>query len=82
MYMRVKCIKADDTNILVEEAIYTVDAVTGKGNYILSEVAPPQGFNCFDKNRFETLEIWDEDTFDELGYEFGWDQEEIDIVFS
>lgn len=81
--MRVKCIKADDTNILVEDAIYTVVATTAvKCNYILSEINPPEGFNCFDKNRFEILEAWDEDTFDELGYEFGWDQEEIDVVFS
>jgi hypothetical protein len=76
--MRVKCIKADDTNILIEEAIYTVNAVTNKGNYTLSEANPPEGFNCFDKNRFEIIETLEEDTFDE----FGWDQEEIDIIFS
>ena len=77
MYMRVKCIKADDTNVLVEDALYTVDAVTSKGNYILSEVAPPQGFNCFDKNRFQILEIWDE-----LPSLFEFDQEELDRIFS
>jgi hypothetical protein len=76
--MRVKCIKADDNNILIEEAIYTVNAVTNKGNYTLSEVNPPEGFNCFDKNRFEIIETLEEDIFDE----FGWDQEEIDIIFS
>lgn len=79
MYMRVKCIKADDTNILVEDALYTVDAVTKKGNYILSEVAVPEGFNCFDKNRFEVLEIWDETPFEEI---FEFDQEEREILFS
>lgn len=79
MYMRVKCIKADDTNILVEDALYTVDAITHRGNYILSEVPVPQGFNCFDKNRFEVIEIWDETPFDEI---FAFDQEEAEIVFS
>ena len=78
MYMRVKCIKADDTNILVEDALYTVDAVTKKGNYILSEVAVPECFNCFDKNRFEVLEVWDENAF----YDFEVDQEEREILFS
>jgi hypothetical protein len=77
MYIRVKCIKADDTNILVEDALYTVDAVTMKGNYLLLEVAPPQGFNCFDKNRFQILEIWDE-----LPSLFEFDQEELDRIFS
>jgi hypothetical protein len=86
--MRVKCIKADDTNILIEDAIYTVSALTNKGNYTLFEANPPEGFNCFDKNRFEIIETLEEDRFDELGYvdelgyEFGWDQEEIDIIFS
>jgi hypothetical protein len=77
MYIRVKCIKADDTNILVEDALYTVDEVTMKGNYLLLEVAPPQGFNCFDKNRFQILEIWDE-----LPSLFEFDQEELDRIFS
>ena len=76
--MRVKCIKADDTNILIEDAIYTVSALTNKGNYTLSEANPPEGFNCFDKNRFEIIETLEEYAFDE----FGWDQEEIDIIFS
>jgi len=77
--MRVKCIKADDTNILVEDALYTVNAVTTKGNYMLSEVTPPEGFNCFDKNRFEILEIFSEMSFEEF---FGLDEEEFDILFS
>ena len=76
MYMRVKCIKADDTNVLVEDALYTVDAVTSKGNYILSEVAPPEGFNCFDKNRFQILEIWDEQPS-----LFEFDEEELERIF-
>ena len=76
MYMRVKCIKADDTNVLVEDALYTVDAVTSKGNYILSEVAPPQGFNCFDKHRFQILEIWDEQPS-----LFSFDEEELEMLF-
>ena len=74
--MRVKCIKADDTNVLVEDALYTVDAVTSKGNYILSEVAPPEGFNCFDKNRFQILEIWDEQPS-----LFEFDEEELERIF-
>lgn len=78
MYMRVKCIKADDINVLVEDAIYTVDAVTKKGNYILSEIAPPEGFNCFDKFRFEVLEIWEEDA----AWFTEFDTEEAEILFS
>jgi len=77
MYMRVKCIKADDTNFLVEDALYTVEAVTSKGNYLLMEVSPPQGFTSFDKNRFQILEIWDE-----LPSLFEFDPEEADILFS
>jgi len=77
MYMRVKCIKADDTNVLVEDALYTVDAVTSKGNYILMEAAPPQGFNCFDKNRFQILEIWDEQPS-----LFEFDEDELETIFS
>jgi len=80
MYMRVKCIKADDTNVLVEDAIYTVDAVTSKGNYLLAETNPPEGFNCFDKHRFEILEISSHE--DDLINEYGFDEEELDIVFS
>ena len=76
MYMRVKCLKADDTNVLVEDALYTVAAVTRKGNYILSEVAPPQGFNCFDKHRFQILEIWDEQPS-----LFSFDEEELEMLF-
>jgi hypothetical protein len=74
--MRVKCIKADDTNVLVEDALYTVDAVTSKGNYVLIETAPPQGFNCFDKNRFQILEIWDEQPS-----LFEFDEEELEKIF-
>ena len=51
-YKRVKCIKADDTNILVEDALYTVLATTPKGNYIFWELDAPEPYNCFDKNRF------------------------------
>jgi len=64
MDVAVKCIKADDTNILVEDAIYWVKHITNKGNYTLMEVDPPQGFNCFDKYRFEivdTLELIQDD---------------------
>lgn len=77
MYMRVKCTKAEDP--LIEDAIYTVDAVTKKGNYILSEVHVPEGFNCFDKNRFEVLEVWDEDLFFNELYDF--DQQEESTLF-
>jgi hypothetical protein len=80
MYMRVKCIKADDTNILVEDAIYTVEDITHRGNYILLETAVPEGFNCFDKNRFEVIEVFHDET--DPFEDFGFDQEEIDIVFS
>ena len=51
-YKKVKCIKADDTNILVEDAFYTVLATTPKGNYIFLELDAPEPYNCFDKTRF------------------------------
>ena len=51
-YKRVKCIKADDTSILVEDALYTVLATTPKGNHIFWELDAPEPYNCFDKNRF------------------------------
>ena len=40
-YKRVKCIKADDTSILVEDALYTVLATTPKGNYIFWVTTTP-----------------------------------------
>jgi hypothetical protein len=54
--------------------------VTGKGNYLLAETNPPEGFNCFDKHRFEILEISSHE--DDLINEYGFDEEELDIVFS
>jgi hypothetical protein len=80
MYMLVKCIKSDDTHVLVEDAIYTVDGVTRKGNYILAEANPPEGFNCFDKNRFEIIEISSHE--DDLIRDYGFDEDEIDQLFT
>jgi hypothetical protein len=56
-YRKVKCIKADDTNILVEDAFYTVLATTPKGNYIFWELDAPKPYNCFDKTRFVDTDI-------------------------
>ncbi len=56
-YRKVKCIKADDTNILVEDALYTVLATTPKGNYIFWELDAPEPYNCFDKTRFVDTDI-------------------------
>jgi hypothetical protein len=41
------------------------------------EAAPPQGFNCFDKNRFQILEIWDEQPS-----LFEFDEDELERIFS
>jgi hypothetical protein len=76
--MRAICHKAEDP--LIEGAIYTVEAVTRKGNYILSELNPPTGFNCFDKNRFQILEIWPHE--DEFIEEYDFSEEEAEILFS
>jgi hypothetical protein len=56
-YRKVKCIKADDTNILVEDAFYTVMGTTPKGNYIFWELDAPEPYNCFDKTRFVDTDI-------------------------
>ena len=39
MYMRVKCIKADDTNILVEDALYTVRSGVKKKQLVDNNLA-------------------------------------------
>ena len=65
-YRKVKCIKADDTNILVEDAFYTVLATTPKGNYIFWELDAPEPYNCFDKTRFvDTDMIFEVEFFSE-----------------
>lgn len=53
--MLVRCIKGDG-NILKEGETYFVYHITSKGNFLLSEVDPPKGFNCFDSSRFEIEE--------------------------
>lgn len=58
--MLVRCIKGDG-NILKEGETYFVYHVTRQGNFLLSEVEPPKGFNCFDSSRFEI----DEDPFED-----------------
>ena len=63
-YKKVKCIKADDTNILVEDAFYTVLATTPKGNYIFLELDAPEPYNCFDKTRFVDTDIEDNSLFE------------------
>ena len=40
--------------------IYTVVDITPKGNFILEEVAPPEGYTSFDKNRFCPIEDFDD----------------------
>ena len=53
--MLVRCIKGDG-NILKEGETYFVYHVTRQGNFLLSEVDPPKGFNCFDASRFEFID--------------------------
>ena len=57
----VKCIKGAPS-ILNEGENYTVYLVTEDKNYLLDEVAPPQGYTSFSRTRFEdtTMNIYDE----------------------
>ena len=57
----VKCIKGAP-GILNEGENYTVYFVTEDGNYLLDEVAPPEGYTSFSRTRFEDtqMNIYDE----------------------
>jgi hypothetical protein len=83
-YRKVKCIKADDTGILVEDAFYTVFSTTSKGNYIFWELDAPEPYNCFDKNRFVDTDMTVDNLFEVEFHdgEYGFDEEEADILFS
>ena len=54
--MFVKCIKGFP-GILEEEQIYEVKEVTPKGHFVLVETTPPPPHTCFNKDRFEPVDI-------------------------
>ena len=62
--MFVKCIKGFP-GILEEEHIYEVEKVTTSGHFILVEVDPPAPHTCFNKERFEPVDI-DRINFEEV----------------
>lgn len=54
--MFVKCIKGFP-GILEEEQIYEVERVTSAGHFVLVETTPPPPHTCFNKDRFEPVDI-------------------------
>lgn len=54
--MFVKCIKGF-SGILEEEQIYEVERVTTAGHFLLVETTPPPPHTCFNKDRFEPVDI-------------------------
>ena len=65
----VKCIRGAE-GILEEGSKYLVDEVTPEGHLILLDVSPPEGYNCFNKTRFEDT---GENIFDEIESFIDWD---------
>lgn len=62
--MFVKCIKGFP-GVLEEEQIYEVERVTSAGNFILVETPLPPPHTCFNKDRFEPIDI-DRINFEEV----------------
>lgn len=56
--MFVKCI-IGFPGILEEGQIYEVERVTISGHFLLTEISPPLPHTCFDKKRFESINIDD-----------------------
>ena len=72
--MRVLCIHGYE-GVLEEGETYTVREVTDKGNYLLTEVDPPQPYGSFKHQRFISLpEATDEELMAMEEY-FGGDQD-------
>jgi hypothetical protein len=61
----VLCIKGDGV-CLKENETYTVAEVTIKGNLLLFEVDPPEGYTSFLRERFEDTGVFMEEFFTEL----------------
>lgn len=59
------CIKGDGI-YLKENEKYTVADVTEKGNLLLFEVDPPEGYTSFHKDRFKDTGLFMEEFFTEL----------------
>lgn len=65
--MKVLCINGSE-GILEDGEVYTVIQVSKLGNYILEEVAVPEGYTNFDSNRFIPLQTTDLDELVEDEY--------------
>lgn len=65
----VKCIRGAE-GILEEGKKYLVDEVVGDGHLILLDVSPPEGYNCFHKDRFEDT---GENIYNEVESFIDWD---------
>ena len=50
----VECILG--SGYLLEGTLYTIEKVTKSSNLLLYEIDPPEGFTCFDKNRFKLVD--------------------------
>jgi len=74
--MLVRCIKADGS-ILKEGELYNVINFTSEGNYKLEGVRPPEGFNCFDADRFEIEDDSFPEWTEEMEQDF-WDGQPTD----
>jgi hypothetical protein len=72
--MRVLCIHGHE-GVLEEGETYTVKEVTKAGNYLLTEVDPPQPFASFKNKRFVPLPEITEDELIEMEEDFGGDQD-------
>lgn len=53
----VECMKGHP-GILEERQVYSVLGETKEGNYLLYEVQVPEGYTCFDKERFRVVETF------------------------
>jgi hypothetical protein len=55
--MYIKCIKPHPG--VIEYGYYTVKEITKNGHFVLNEVSLPSPYNCFNKDRFEEINIDD-----------------------
>ena len=73
-YMKVLCINGSE-GILEDGEVYTVIQVSKLGNYILEEVAVPEGYTNFDSNRFIPLISTDLDEWTEEMEQQYWEEQ-------
>ena len=62
--MKVLCINGYE-DVLTEGEVYTVAQVTVGNNFLLEEVAVPEGYTSFNSNRFVPLITSDETLYEE-----------------